>query len=233
METTNKLKDINEVLEFLYQEYPNCFKAKDGIKPLKVGIFKDIAERIEGNETVSKTQVRQALRKYTSNWRYLESVTQNEFRIDLDGNQAEKIEQEHIEHAKQALEESRAKRKAAKPMNKGKRPPRREGGRDGAPRDANRGADTKSYKKRPFDKNKPHDKHAKVNTKPVEEAPVKRSGKVEPLPASEVKVNAKVKVKLGQALVNATIREVKNDEVFVELVTGMQVKTKADSLYFI
>mgnify|MGYP003139843367 FL=1 len=72
METTNKLKDINEVLDFLYQEFPQCFKQKDGIQPLKVGIFKDIAERIEGSEKVSKTQVRQALRKYTSNWRYLE-----------------------------------------------------------------------------------------------------------------------------------------------------------------
>jgi len=29
METTNKLKDINEVLEFLYQEFPQCIKEKD------------------------------------------------------------------------------------------------------------------------------------------------------------------------------------------------------------
>ncbi|WMN59890.1 RNA chaperone ProQ [Pseudoalteromonas xiamenensis] len=227
METTNKLKDINEVLEFLYKEFPNCFKAKDGIKPLKVGIFKDIAERIEGSEHVSKTQVRQALRKYTSNWRYLESVTQNEFRIDLDGNQAEKIEAEHIEHAQKALEESRAKR-AKKPAPKGKRPFVK---RDGAPREGG-SSDTKPYKKRPFDRNKGDDKRARVNSKPAE-APVKRTGKVELLPASEVKVNAKVKVKLGQTLVNATITEVNKDEVFVELVTGMQVKTKADSLYFI
>ena len=102
METTNKLKDTNEVLDFLFSEFPNCFKQKEGIKPLKVGIFKDIAERIEGSDKVSKTQVRQALRKYTSNWRYLEAVTKNEFRVDLDGNQAEKVEQEHVEHAEKA-----------------------------------------------------------------------------------------------------------------------------------
>ena len=114
----NKLKDINEVLEFLFKEFPNCFKKKDGIKPLKVGIFKDVAERIEGSELVSKTQVRQALRKYTSNWRYLEAVTKTEFRIDLDGNDAEKVEQEHVEHAQKALEESRAK------MAKRKKPQR-------------------------------------------------------------------------------------------------------------
>ncbi|AXV65119.1 MULTISPECIES: RNA chaperone ProQ [Pseudoalteromonas] len=217
METTNKLKDINEVLDFLYQEFPQCFKQKDGIQPLKVGIFKDIAERIEGSEKVSKTQVRQALRKYTSNWRYLEAVTKSEFRIDLDGNQDEKVEQEHIEHAQKALEESRAKMAKRK---KAQRPPRKD-------------ADTKSYKKNAGSHAKTGDKGARVNTKPAKAAPAKRSGKVEPLPASEVKVNSKVKVKLGQALVNAVITEVNKDEVHVELVTGMQVKTKADSLYII
>ena len=217
METTNKLKDINEVLEFLFKEFPNCFKKKDGIKPLKVGIFKDVAERIEGSEVVSKTQVRQALRKYTSNWRYLEAVTKNEFRVDLDGNDAEKVEQEHIEHAQKALEESRAK------MAKRKKPqrPRQQDG------------DTKSYKKKPHGQSRSNDKGARVSNRPAAQQVKRSSGKVEPLPASEVKVNNKVKVKLGQALVNATITEVNKDEVHVELVTGMQVKTKADSLFIV
>ncbi|RXE84984.1 RNA chaperone ProQ [Pseudoalteromonas sp. A757] len=214
METTNKLKDTNEVLDFLFSEFPNCFKQKDGIKPLKVGIFKDIAERIEGSDKVSKTQVRQALRKYTSNWRYLEAVTKNEFRVDLDGNQAEKVEQEHVEHAEKALAESRAK------MAKRKKPQRPN----------NRDGETKSYKKKPYSRDRQDQKRPKMSNKHAEVKP-KRSGKVEPLPAEQVKVNNKVKVKLGQALVNATITEVKNDEVHVELVTGMQVKTKADSLY--
>ena len=215
METTNKLKDINEVLEFLYQEFSQCFKQKDGIKPLKVGIFKDIAERIEGSEKVSKTQVRQALRKYTSNWRYLEAVTKSEFRIDLDGNQGEKVEQEHIDHAQKALEESRAKMAKRKKQQR----PRQD-------------SDSKNFKKKPAHASKGADKNASAN-KTAKAAPAKRSGKIEPLPATEVKVNNKVKVKLGQALVNAVITEVNKDDVHVELVTGMQVKTKADSLYTI
>ena len=215
METTNKLKDINEVLEFLYQEFPQSFKQKDGIKPLKVGIFKDIAERIEGSEKVSKTQVRQALRKYTSNWRYLEAVTKSEFRVDLDGNQAEKVEQEHVDHAQKALEESRAKMAKRKKQQR----PRQD-------------ADAKNTKKKPSHANKNAEKGPSVN-KQTKAAPAKRSGKIEPLPADEVKVNNKVKVKLGQALVNAVITEVNKDDVHVELVTGMQVKTKADSLYIV
>ena len=127
------------------------------------------------------------------------------------------MEQEHIEHAQKALEESRAKMAKRK---KAQRPPRKD-------------ADTKSYKKNAGSHAKTGDKGARVNTKPAKAAPAKRSGKVEPLPASEVKVNSKVKVKLGQALVNAVITEVNKDEVHVELVTGMQVKTKADSLYII
>lgn len=213
METPNKLKDINEVLEFLYTEFPQCFKRKDGIKPLKVGIFKDVAERIEGNEKVSKTQVRQALRKYTSNWRYLEAVVANSHRVDLDGNQAEEVEAEHVEHAKQALEQSRAK------MAKRKKPQR-----------PNKDGDTKNYKKRANHAGKGPAKGSKVKGS-SDAAPAKRNHKVEPLAADGVKVNAKVKVKLGQALVNGTITEVNKDEIHVELVTGMQVKTKAESLY--
>ncbi|MFT6508334.1 MAG: ProP effector, partial [Colwellia polaris] len=188
----------------------------DGIKPLKVGIFKDIAERIEGSEKVSKTQVRQALRKYTSNWRYLEAVTKSEFRIDLDGNQGEKVEQEHIDHAQKALEESRAKMAKRKKQQR----PRQD-------------SDSKSFKKKPAHASKAGDKNAPAANKPAKAAPAKRSGKIEPLPATEVKVNNKVKVKLGQALVNAVITEVNKDDVHVELVTGMQVKTKADSLYIV
>lgn len=216
MDSTNKLKDIKEVLNYLYSEFPACFKEKDGIKPLKVGIFKDIAERIEGDERVSKTQVRQALRKYTSNWRYLEAVTKHESRIDLDGNDAEKVEQEHVEHATKALEESRAKlakRKKSAPRNNGEKKPFK--------------------KKGPFaDKNGTKGTKSNVgNTN--KDKPVRRSNKVEALPSSDIKVNQDVKVKLGQALVKGTITEVNKEDIHVVLVTGMQVKTKAESLFIV
>lgn len=216
MDSTNKLKDIKEVLNYLFTEFPACFKEKDGIKPLNVGIFKDIAERIENDERVSKTQVRQALRKYTSNWRYLESVTKHEFRIDLDGNDAEKVEQEHVEHANKALEESRAK------LAKRKKP---------APRNA---GEKKSYKK----KGNFADKNAAKGTKfsssnTNKDKPARRSNKVEALPSGDIKVDAEVKVKLGQALVKGTITEVNKEDIHVVLVTGMQVKTKAESLFIV
>ena len=216
MEPTNQLKDINEVLNYLFTEFPDCFKQKEGIKPLKVGIFKDIADRIEGDERISKTQVRQALRKYTSNWRYLEAVTKHEFRIGLDGSNAEKVEQEHIDHAKKALEQSRAK--LAKK-------------RKSAPRNS---SEKKPSHKKATSVGKSAAVDTKVNsTKPNKSKPVRRNGKVEPLPAENIKTNQQVKVKLGQALVKGTITEVNKDEIHVVLVTGMQVKTKSDSLFLL
>jgi ProP effector len=216
MEPTNKLKDINEVLNYLYAEFPDCFKQKEGIKPLKVGIFKDIADRIEGDERISKTQVRQALRKYTSNWRYLEAVSKHEFRIGLDGSNAEKVEQEHIDHAKNALEQSKAK--LAKK-------------RKSAPRNS---SEKKPFQKKSASVGKSTAGDTKINaTKASKSKPVRRNGKIEPLPAANIKTNQEVKVKLGQALVKGTITEVNKDEIHVVLVTGMQVKTKSDSLFLL
>jgi ProP effector len=216
MEPTNKLKDINEVLNYLYAEFPDCFKQKEGIKPLKVGIFKDIADRIEGDERISKTQVRQALRKYTSNWRYLEAVSKHEFRIGLDGSDAEKVEQEHIDHAKNALEQSKAK--LAKK-------------RKSAPRNS---SEKKPFQKKSASVGKSTAGDTKINaTKVNKSKPVRRNGKIEPLPAANIKTNQEVKVKLGQALVKGTITEVNKDEIHVVLVTGMQVKTKSDSLFLL
>jgi ProP effector len=214
-ENPDKLKDINAVLAFLYKEFSVCFKEKDGIKPLKVGIFKDIAQRIEGNDNVSKTQIRQALRKYTSHWRYLEAVSKVEFRIDLDGNDCEKVEQEHIDHAAKALEESRAKfakrKKQQRPRNDAAKKPFKPGSR-----------------------NKSADKGTKpAVAKPKNENAPRRSGKIVALTAEQIKLNAKVKVKLGQTLVNGTITEINKDDIHVVIVTGMLVKTKAESLYTI
>jgi ProP effector len=156
------------------------------------------------------------LLKYTSNWRYLESVTKHEFRIALDGTDAEKVEQEHIEHANTALEKSRAK--LAK-------------NRKSSPRN--------NSEKKPYHKKAPSiGKNTNVDTKikstnSSKSKTVRRTGKVEPLPAADVKVNLEVKVKLGQALVKGTITEVNKDDIHVVLVTGMQVKIKADSLFLL
>lgn len=74
---------------------------------------------------LSKTQLRAALRLYTSSWRYLYGVKAGAIRVDLDGNPCGELEEQHIAHARQQLEEAKARvqaqraasrRKNAKPL---------------------------------------------------------------------------------------------------------------------
>lgn len=49
---------------------------------------------------LSKTQLRSALRLYTSSWRYLYCVKPGATRVDLDGNPCGELEEQHVEHAR-------------------------------------------------------------------------------------------------------------------------------------
>lgn len=58
---------------------------------------------------ISKTQIRHALRLYTSSWRYLAGVKVGVARVDLDGQAGELIDEQQAAHAAQTLEQSKAK----------------------------------------------------------------------------------------------------------------------------
>ena len=116
MSEPEKLTKSKDVIAYLAEQFPNCFSLKGDAKPLKIGIFEDLAKRLEDDEKVSKTRLRTALRHYTNSWRYLYSIKAGEARVDLDGNEADKVTEEHQEHAQESLKESKAKEKnAAKP----------------------------------------------------------------------------------------------------------------------
>ncbi|MCE1731924.1 RNA chaperone ProQ, partial [Enterobacter hormaechei] len=108
MENQPKLNSSKEVIAFLAERFPLCFVAEGEARPLKIGIFQDIVERIQEEECLSKTQLRSALRLYTSSWRYLYGVKEGAQRVDLDGNMCGELEVEHIEHARQQLAEAKA-----------------------------------------------------------------------------------------------------------------------------
>jgi ProP effector len=109
MENTEKLKNSKEVIAYIAECFPKCFTLEGEAKPLKIGIFQDLADRLSDDPKVSKTQLRAALRQYTSSWRYLHGVKPGVERVDLDGNPCGELEQEHIEHAKNALAESKSR----------------------------------------------------------------------------------------------------------------------------
>ena len=63
-----------EIIAYLAEKFPACFSIEGTVKPLKIGIFQELAEQLAEDNKVSKTRLRQALRHYTSSWRYLKAI---------------------------------------------------------------------------------------------------------------------------------------------------------------
>lgn len=109
MENQPKLNSSKEVIAFLAERFPHCFSAEGEARPLKIGIFQDLVDRVAGEMNLSKTQLRSALRLYTSSWRYLYGVKPGATRVDLDGNPCGELDEQHVEHARKQLEEAKAR----------------------------------------------------------------------------------------------------------------------------
>ncbi|CAL1329185.1 RNA chaperone ProQ [Candidatus Providencia siddallii] len=100
----NQLKLNNkEIISFLTKRFPYCFIEKGRVRPLKIGIFKDIIKCLSEEDNISKTKLRSALRSYTSSQRYLYSIKAGVKRIDLDGKDSCELEKEHIIYARKRL----------------------------------------------------------------------------------------------------------------------------------
>lgn len=106
---TERLTNLTDILAFLAETFPNCFTLQGEAKPLKLDIFDDLAEALADNQKLSKTQLRRALRAYTSNWRYLHGFREGAYRIDLQGENVAPVEAEHIAYAQERLAEGKAK----------------------------------------------------------------------------------------------------------------------------
>lgn len=106
---TEKTKlSIKDVIAYLNEKFPLCFIAEGEAKPLKIGLFQDLADALADDENVSKTLLRQAMRAYTSNWRYLHACKEGAVRVDLNGEAAGVVDAEQAAHAAQTLEQAKA-----------------------------------------------------------------------------------------------------------------------------
>ncbi|MGN5030208.1 RNA chaperone ProQ [Aeromonas rivipollensis] len=210
MENTEKLKNSKEIVAYLVEKFPACFIAEGEAKSLKIGIFQDLAARLADDERVSKTMLRSALRQYTSSWRYLHGLKAGQARVDLDGNPGELLTEEHIEHAKQALKESKERVFASRRTNTKEKEDKPKQPRRNAPRkaDAPRSDKPKSAPK----------------AAPVADAPLVK------VDAATLKVDQGVRVMLGKSPLPATIKEVTKDDVQVQLQTGMMLRVKFEHL---
>ncbi|MGK0372799.1 MAG: ProP effector [Glaciecola sp.] len=207
MDNPQKFSNSKEVIGFLVEQFPACFSNKGDAKPLKIGIFQDLAERLENEERVSKTLLRSSLRHYTNSWRYLHSIKKDAQRIDLDGKDVAAIEEEHVEHAKKQLDESKAKVAEKRKEQKAA------------------GADVKNtYKKKEAPKFKPTAKVVKKEQTKIKQPPAER------LEHEHIVAGTAVTVKIGKSPMPATIIDVNKDGIQVQLDTGMVVKVQLENL---
>ncbi|KHT63699.1 prop expression regulator [Photobacterium gaetbulicola] len=212
MENSEKLTNSKEVIAYIAERFPKCFTVEGEAKPLKIGIFQDLAERLSEDPKVSKTQLRTALRQYTSSWRYLHGVKAGANRVDLDGNDCGVLEQEHVDHAKKALEESKAKVRARRKEQAEAKAAASKDGEAKAKKIRPKSAKPKNTKQ----------KTTKLNKKPAETTRA--------LTADEVVVGKNVSVNMGNGNMPATIVEINKDDVRVRLSNGLTMVVKAEHL---
>ncbi|ELZ3920804.1 RNA chaperone ProQ [Salmonella enterica] len=214
MENQPKLNSSKEVIAFLAERFPHCFSAEGEARPLKIGIFQDLVERVGGEMNLSKTQLRSALRLYTSSWRYLYGVKPGATRVDLDGNPCGELEEQHVEHARKQLEEAKARVQAQRAEQQAKK---REaavaaGEKEDAPRRERKPRADKPTTKAP--RAPREEKHTPVSD------------------ISVLTVGQSLKVKAGNNAMDATVLEITKDGVRVQLNSGMSLIVRAEHLVF-
>lgn len=206
MENTEKFTNNKQIIAFLTEQFPACFIANsEPAKPLKIGVFQELAARLENETRVSKTQLRGALRQYTLSWRYLNCVKAGAKRVDLDGVEGEEVSQEHAEHAQKTLKESKEKAFANKKKTQAENKPAKKV--------------TVPKRKKPATKKAETNKAPKIDLSKFKEAK-----------HSELKIGQSVNVLLGKSPVSASVVEILKDDVQVQLDSGMVVKVKAKHL---
>ncbi|MBV4365072.1 RNA chaperone ProQ [Erwinia phyllosphaerae] len=226
MENQPKLNSSKEVIAFLAERFPQCFSAEGEARPLKIGIFQDLVDRVQGEMSLSKTQLRSALRLYTSSWRYLYGIKAGATRVDLDGNPCGVLDEQHVEHARKQLEEAKARVQAQREQQQAKK---READEEAAPR-----RPRKPVRKPSAEGEQPRAARAKPQrnpgSAPSAERQPQRSKPVTDTAALQVGQN--IKVTAGKGAMDATILEITKDGVRVQLASGLAMIVRAEHLQF-
>ncbi|MCW7760957.1 RNA chaperone ProQ [Photorhabdus luminescens] len=235
MENQPKLNSSKEIIAFLAERFPLCFVAEGEARPLKIGIFQDIVERIQDEECLSKTQLRSALRLYTSSWRYLYGVKEGAQRVDLDGNSCGELEAEHIEHALQQLTEAKARVQAQRAEQKAKKREaenatageknERPIAKKPAPRRRANNTEGEKRQQQPRQQKRPQQARKPV-AQPAQPAPTQI------VDVSSLKIGQEIKVRVGKSSVDASVLEIAKDGIRVQLPSGLAMIVRAEHLQF-
>ncbi|WP_323634889.1 RNA chaperone ProQ [Pectobacterium polaris] len=247
MENQPKLNSSKEVIAFLAERFPLCFTTEGETRPLKIGIFQDLVERVPESDNVSKTQLRSALRLYTSSWRYLYGVKLGAQRVDLDGNPCGELEQQHVDHARKQLEEAKARVQAQRAEQQAKK---REAAGESAeaartPRPAQKRAPRRDASNNASQNNAPRNprqpssgqsqpssqQSANAQSRQAKPASNERQ-RVAVTDVSKLQIGQEIKVRAGKDAMDATVLEIAKGEVRVQLASGLAMIVRAEHLQF-
>lgn len=210
MNMQSELTNSKEIIAYLSKQFPSCFTSDGDAKPLKIGIFQDVVDRLVMNEQFSKTKLRVALRAYTANWRYLHCLKDGAHRVDLDGNECDVITKEQAEYAALQLKESKEKVKAKRQIENSRK--------------SNQSDIDKTKKKT----NRPD------NGKKVAATEKKYSNSSQPALGSinvdKLKIGDLVKIMLGSKPVPATISSIEKEHIKVKVASGMELTVTANHI---
>jgi Activator of osmoprotectant transporter ProP len=103
-EASRKL--LRETFHWLYKTFPKAFNRLKPV-PLKLQIEQDIFTKLPEEGDLSRKKIRLALKVYTRGEAYHKAIVDQEWRMDLNGNQAEQIQEDHKSYAKERLEKIR------------------------------------------------------------------------------------------------------------------------------
>ncbi|QKJ16266.1 RNA chaperone ProQ [Yersinia kristensenii] len=242
MENQPKLNSSKEVIAFLAERFPLCFTAEGEARPLKIGIFQDLVERVQGEQNLSKTQLRSALRLYTSSWRYLYGVKVGAERVDLDGNPCGVLEEQHVEHARKQLEEAKARVQAQRAEQQAKkreaaiaagetpepRRPRPAGKKPAPRREAGAPVENRKLRQSP----RPQQANQQQARPPRPQAEENQPRPVPVTDISKLQIGQEIKVRAGKSAMDATVLEIAKDGVRVQLSSGLAMIVRAEHLQF-
>ncbi|KAA3668510.1 MULTISPECIES: RNA chaperone ProQ [Pectobacterium] len=252
MENQPKLNSSKEVIAFLAERFPLCFTTEGETRPLKIGIFQDLVERVPESDNVSKTQLRSALRLYTSSWRYLYGVKLGAQRVDLDGNPCGELEQQHVDHARKQLEEAKArvqaqraeqqakKREAAgesaeaarTPRPAQKRAPRRDASNNASQNHASQNHAPRKPRQ-PSSGQSQSSSQQSANAQSRQAKPASNEPqRVAVTDVSKLQIGQEIKVRAGKDAMDATVLEIAKGEVRVQLASGLAMIVRAEHLQF-
>ncbi len=231
MENQPKLNSSKEIIAFLAERFPKCFIAEGEARPLKVGIFQDLVEDLKDETQLSKTQLRSALRLYTSSWRYLYGGKEGAKRVDLNGNDCGELEAEHIEHARTQLAEAKARVQAQRAEQRAKKR-EAEGDKETSKRPAAKKPNN-TRRQPPKEGEKRQPRPQKATQAPRKAPPRQNTEKLIPVKDTSVlTVGQSLKVNVGSSVMDATVLEIAKEGVRVQLPNGLAMNVRTEHLKF-